>query len=159
MRCDKVLNIIDIGPTLIDLAGATQLPDADGRSFAHLLTDREGHWSNETFSEMRPYLDIPPRRMIRRGPWKLVHTHGRPPALFNIDDDPREMRDLAEEPECAAVRRELTERVTQDWPVELMMDIVEERDRVKEFFRAWNDRVGGPSEQWIPPPNANAYPL
>jgi arylsulfatase A-like enzyme len=52
------------------------------------------------------------QRGVRRGPWKLLrydvdgqqHTQ-----LFNLDQDPYELRNLAEDPAFASQRRELEE--------------------------------------------------
>jgi choline-sulfatase len=33
--------------------------------------------------------------MIRRGPWKFIHTPSDPDQLFNLDNDPNELANLA----------------------------------------------------------------
>ncbi len=38
---------------------------------------------------------IAPMYMLRRGPWKFIHTPSDPDQLFNLDDDPDELNNLA----------------------------------------------------------------
>jgi len=46
--------------------------------------------------------------MLRRGRWKLVYfAEGNPPLLFDIERDPREMTNLAEDPACAPILQDL----------------------------------------------------
>jgi arylsulfatase A-like enzyme len=44
-------------------------------------------------------------RMVRDGDWKLIYFHGMPSQLFNLVDDPEELNDLIDPPECAEVDR------------------------------------------------------
>ncbi len=107
----EVVHFVDIVPTVSELCGAThesKFP-VDGQSFASLLTGK-------------PSADKPPIRYwqwnrgkpnythnaaVRDGNWKLVRPYvtrhvnpddsALPPALFNLADDPAELRDLANE--------------------------------------------------------------
>ncbi len=50
--------------------------------------------------------------MLREGHWKLLYyADGHPPQLFDIEDDPRELRDRAGDPACAPVRGRLEARL------------------------------------------------
>jgi arylsulfatase A-like enzyme len=39
---------------------------------------------------------VAPMMMIRRGPWKYITCPADPPQLFNLDEDPLELRNLAQ---------------------------------------------------------------
>ena len=100
-RNTDLCSLMDIAPTLTDMAGAEPLPAGDGHSLAKLLSgEQDESRPQETFSEFvssprDDRLIDPPSRMIRSGPWKLYqylgHAH---PVLYNLDNDPHEMRDL-----------------------------------------------------------------
>jgi choline-sulfatase len=45
--------------------------------------------------------------MIRKRNWKYVHYVGERPQLFDLDSDPDEIDDRCQDPDCAAVIREL----------------------------------------------------
>lgn len=50
--------------------------------------------------------------MLRCGRWKLVYyAEGHPPQLFDVENDPRELRDRAGDPDCAAVCADLESRL------------------------------------------------
>ena len=103
---DSIVSLVDVGLTLIDLAGAKSLPVTRGRSIGGFLTG-EGvrDWPNETCSEMYNTLSLPPGRMIRKDQWKLVHYHGDDgPMLFDVERDPGELNDLGADPAHTDVR-------------------------------------------------------
>ena len=56
--------------------------------------------------------------MIRQGPWKLVHfLHDQEGQLFNLEDDPREVRNLWDDPAHAEVKKELIDEILS-WRLE-----------------------------------------
>jgi len=158
-RSGPIVNLIDIGPTLIQIAGADPLPDVPGRSLAPLLRGEDAEWRDETFSEHHACLGLPPMRMVRSGPWKLVHFDGDRPQLFNLDDDPDEFCDLGEDPQHAGIRRELTARVLADWSAAHMEQVLERRRRGHRLLAEWYRTVNPPlPEHWGDPPEATVFP-
>ena len=122
--CRAIANLMDLGVTMADVAGAPFPGEPDGRSLRPWLAG--GHpadWIDETFSEMADTrLPAPvapsPSRMIRSGRWKLqLHADADelPPVLFDLDADPGETRDLAADPDHAAVRSRLLRRLREGW--------------------------------------------
>jgi choline-sulfatase len=116
----QIVNLMDLGPTMLEALGAPSLPTAQGRSFLQLAKNGATPWSEETFSEyctdgMAPWAGAEPvqQRMLRRGRWKLIYYHGDPPELFDLREDPHELHDLAEKPRHAGIRDALVARV---WP-------------------------------------------
>ena len=77
-QVSAVTNIIDVGPTLLDLVDAEPLPFAAGRSMTGFLSDSGSvvGWPDQTFAECFGRLDDRPSFMVRRGPWKLNYYHG-----------------------------------------------------------------------------------
>jgi choline-sulfatase len=158
-RLNQVVNLVDIGPTLLELAGSPPLPQVDGRSFAPLLLGGEADWRDETFSEHHADQGVPATRMIRRGPWKLVHYDGHRPQLFNLDDDPNEFHDLGEDPRYADLMRDLTECVLADWSALRIGETLERRESAIRLITEWVDAVHPATpEQWIAPPGVNVFP-
>lgn len=107
--------LVDIMPTLADLAGLPVPSDADGRS---LLPAMRGHLDPDRaiFSEFHEW-NRPPGRMVRHGKWKYFCYADSAEVLFDLEDDPAEMRNLAFEPACAAVRERLRALVLDDWQI------------------------------------------
>jgi choline-sulfatase len=114
---DVVCNLMDLGPTMLDLVGAPPMPRVSGRSiWPHLCGDPDAPKVRETFSEHFGSRDMTPSRMIRHEGWKLYHYHDdRPPVLYNLDEDPGEEYDLALDPRHDGVVRALMARLYDGW--------------------------------------------
>lgn len=92
----RVAHIIDVMPTLAEVAGATYparahdrpIPPPEGRS---LLPAFRG----EPAAARRLFWEHEGNRAVRDGNWKLVARKGRPWELFDIDSDRSELHDLA----------------------------------------------------------------
>ena len=155
-RRAQVVNLIDVAATLLDAQGAPALPNAQGRSLLGVARDAAAPWEDETFSEyctdgMSPWTlpDPVQQRMIRSGPWKLVHYQGAPPQLFNLDDDPDELRDLAADPGCASVRERLAAKVLHGWDPDRIAARMARRIADKRLLQRWAQRVEPPeSHRW-----------
>ena len=116
---DEIVETVDMVPTLCALAGLPPMETADGRDISPLL--RGGH------AEMHRIgvTEFAWSRSVRKGKWRLVYY---PPEMFadeypngfgelyDLAEDPWEMKNLCFEPECRDVVREL-ERDVLDWLV------------------------------------------
>ncbi len=97
-RVKEPVSLADILPTFADLGhgGNVQLARrVDGRSLVPLL---HGAIENPDASIWGEYLAegaIAPLYMLRRGPWKFIHSPVDDDQLFNIDADPEETTNLA----------------------------------------------------------------
>jgi len=158
----QAASLLDVGPTLLELAGAGPLPRVSGRSLAAFLRGQGAPpgWRDEVFSELHGDRGDPPARMICRGPWKLVHFHGYDePQLFNIEEDPDEIHDRARDPASASVRDELHARVREGWSGQRVVDamaLLRERTRV---LKAWSQAVRPPDpDHWVAPEGCNVFP-
>jgi choline-sulfatase len=127
---DAVSSLIDVGPTLLDIAGGEPVPEAAGRSFAPLLL-RDGGDSTtvsahsdarEVYSEFAGAWGDKPSCMIRSGPWKLMYyseTDSGP--LYNLAEDPDEMIDRSGDPSCKKIVDDLKAKVKSRWSAEKIL--------------------------------------
>ena len=124
-RRGDLVEWIDLGATFLGLAGLPPLPASQGRDLLPLARGDAGAeprgWALcEYLNSGHPYDPPVLLTMLRRGPYKLVVQHG-PPAtdrprtgeLYDLDDDPNELRNLWDAPEQAVTRIEL-ERLLLD---------------------------------------------
>ncbi|MCK5802131.1 MAG: sulfatase-like hydrolase/transferase, partial [Lentisphaeria bacterium] len=113
---EQATSLVDVAPTVTDLAGAESLPNVRGASLRSLLTGEEASAPPppvfaETYANTQR-----PARMVRRGAWKLCHYHGcEQPQLFNLETDPEERCDLGGDDRHAAIRDELHALVLDGW--------------------------------------------
>ncbi len=133
---DEIVSLIDIGPTVLDLAGAPPLPDVSGRSFARLL---EGNaipdWPNEIFCEYSGLLGDQPSCMIRSGRWKLnYYSEFDSCQLFDLETDPGERNDLGSNPDHADTVRDLKARIDARWSADRILDGMAKQERARRVL-------------------------
>jgi arylsulfatase A-like enzyme len=107
-RISGPVGIVDIVPTLLDLLGVAPIGAADGpvdgRTRAASVrtgdpVEAQGLYFESLFGQLR--FGWAPLRGLREGPWKYIDLPG--PELYDLDNDPRETRNLVHErPEIAA---------------------------------------------------------
>ena len=121
-RVSQVVSLVDLFPTLLDMAGLDDLgevaADSDGDSFVPLLDGVQADWKDYAISEYYGEGVIHAARMLRRGRYKYIHVHQESPRLFDLDADPNEQHDLAGTPEVSEVEREMRELLLRDWDPE-----------------------------------------
>jgi len=87
-------SIYDLMPTVLDLAGAPIPSGVDGRSLKPALTG-DGKPVRERLS-LSVFFDTLAVHALREGPWKLIrYPYLDRTQLFNLSDDPDELRDLS----------------------------------------------------------------
>lgn len=99
---DRLVSGLDIFPTAMEIAGRPAA--GDGHSFLPYVTGRsDGTIDEYIISES--LLGESPWRMIRTPRWKLTVSwpDGAPQMLFDMAEDPNEMRNLAGQPGAAVV--------------------------------------------------------
>jgi choline-sulfatase len=104
-RRGHVCSLLDLVQTIIELAGAKPDPKMDGTSLTPILDDPTSTWPDFAVSEYHGHAMCTGIYMIRQGHWKYVYHAAldeRLPAereLYDLESDPGEMRNLAEQPE------------------------------------------------------------
>ncbi|MEM0896107.1 MAG: sulfatase-like hydrolase/transferase [Verrucomicrobiota bacterium] len=84
---------LDLTPTFVHLAGGV-VADADQLDGIDLLPFLQGETEKVSARELKWRFTI--SGSIREGDWKLIRLPDRLPMLFNLENDPAELTDLAE---------------------------------------------------------------
>lgn len=124
-RISAPVSLVDMAPTICDLAGIEKRSCFEGESLLPLAcgaTPESRGWALASYSGVTSNTMS---WMLRKGDYKLIVHEGYPSRLFNLRDDPGELNDLIEqEPEKAAellavldgeVNREDTLKAWQEW--------------------------------------------
>ena len=93
-RCAAHVSQVDVLPALAELCGVSLSGKLDGASLASLLREPAQRADRTVFAEFA--LRTPNAKyMVRRGPWKYSYYVSDMPELYNLAEDPGEMRNLA----------------------------------------------------------------
>jgi arylsulfatase A-like enzyme len=112
---NKIIENIDIIPTLLESIGVPVPEGAQGRSFLKLARGADGQWKDRCFSQLHT-------GMVRTPEWKLIDDSldlSGQVELYDMRNDPREERNVAGEAKhrdlVAEMKREMT-RVRGEHP-------------------------------------------
>ena len=148
-RVDRTLvNLVDILPTFLHLAGAEVPPMLHGQSLRDVWLGEASNKDRAVFTEFNRYEiehdsfgGFKPMRMIVRGHHKLVIHLLSTDELYDLDADPAELRNLIGDESYAEVRSAL-HRELLDW-----MNAKRDPFRGPEWERReWNPR---PESEWM----------
>ena len=111
--CPRIVEFVDIYPTLVDLCGLAVPPGLEGRSLAPLLSNPTAAWD-------KPALSVVAReswlgRSLRTERWCYTEWDGGRYGveLYDYQDDPHETKNLALDSQHAATVAELREKLHQ----------------------------------------------
>ena len=114
-RIEELVASVDIAPTVLEIAGAPIGDHIQGRSLVPLLLRAAPDWRQAVYIEFYTYenpfpwlLDMD-YRAIRTGRYKYIHwmQHPNENELYDLVEDPYEMRNLVDEPHLAGVVEDL----------------------------------------------------
>lgn len=107
---DALVEFIDLAPTILELLGVPPMASAQGRSLVPLLDGEENRHRDYVFSALL----IDNKAMVRSERWKYIFATGARPLakglstglappgithrLYDLEGDPRETTNLADEP-------------------------------------------------------------
>lgn len=112
---DALAALVDVGPTLLDVADAAPLDAVPGRSLLPVISgseDRRQYLFSEIQKQSRKE-QAPTFRAIRNSRYRLtLETNSQTPCeLFDLQEDPLELNDRVSDPALSTVRSELTEQL------------------------------------------------
>ncbi len=106
--CPRVVEYLDMYPTLLELCGLPRAPWLQGKSLKPLLDNPQAAWTKPAFTvQVRDWYI---GRSVRNDRWRYTEWDEgrRGAALFDHDHDPNEMHNLSQDPKHASVVRELS---------------------------------------------------
>jgi arylsulfatase A-like enzyme len=143
--CEALVESIDLAATFVEVVGG-EIPDhiLEGRSLVPWLHGETPEWRDFVISEydygptgQAVQLGIEPRDarlfMVFDGRFKLMHAEGGfRPMLFDLEEDPQELRDLAKE---GAHQKEIDRlyRCLTQWGLRMSQRTTKSEDGVKQM--------------------------
>jgi arylsulfatase A-like enzyme len=103
---------LDLGPTILEIAGLAAMPGSDGTSLMPLLADPGAPWRDALLLEAFPNTPIPNWVAIRTADnWKYVEYVSGEKELYDLTADPYELISLHSDPAYQAKMDELAARL------------------------------------------------
>lgn len=155
-RVKASVSTMDLLPTFAELANDGQAPEyavpIDGRSLLPHLEGTGGH--DEVIGEYCGEGALSPVFMIRRGRYKFVYSKPDPDQLFDLENDPLELTNLAEDADHQGLRNDFLEEISQRWDIDkLHQEVLDSQRRRKLVARA---NMKGKVTPWDHQPNFDA---
>ncbi|UCD28913.1 MAG: sulfatase-like hydrolase/transferase, partial [Planctomycetota bacterium] len=117
---DELVSSLDVMPTILDFAGIPIPKGLEGKSLKPILTGKTSRLREEVFSECCGVSGLGiGHRMVRTKRWKYMLSDVNDEALFDLKNDPYELKNLVNEP---AVQQQL--------------------QHLRKSLADWMDRVG-----------------
>ena len=101
VKCDGVVNLLDMYPTLVELCGLPPNPENEGRSFAPLLKDPKMEWNHPTLTTYQFS-----NHSLTDGRYRYTWYGGKANGaeeLYDHSTDPLEHKNLAANPESKEI--------------------------------------------------------
>lgn len=108
-RTVRPVSLIDLYPTLVELAGVPPKKGLSGRSIVSLLKDPETEWPWPAITTMGQG-----NHSLRTERWRYIVRKNGSEELYDHDNDPQEWTNLATNPEYAAVKDQLKKFVPKE---------------------------------------------
>ncbi|MFO7899710.1 MAG: DUF4976 domain-containing protein, partial [Planctomycetota bacterium] len=108
VRCEALVEVVDLYPTLCELAGLPPPEHLDGTSFVPLMGDPDAPWKQAAFSRYNAGDSIRTDRYLYTE-WTDDEGELTARMLYDHQADPDENENISERPEHAALVEELSE--------------------------------------------------
>ena len=122
---DLIPNHVDLLPTTLGLARLPVPEGLPGHDYSWVAREPPGGRARQQIeaapaeaylqsvipTQHAPSVDLPWRGIVTRDGWKYVALEGQPYLLFNLNEDPYELANLAHHAHARVKRRELNERL------------------------------------------------
>jgi arylsulfatase A-like enzyme len=105
----RAVGLIDLYPTLLELCGLPQKEGLDGRSLAPLLEDPSREWNHPALTTHHPG-----NHSVRTERWRYIRYANGDEELYDHRYDSSEFRNLAADPEYAAVKARLSKHIPSE---------------------------------------------
>jgi choline-sulfatase len=135
---EKNVSLIDLFPTILDVAGidpgAEVLSLLEGNSLFQLLEGQTEYWSDTVYCESFYGGTPAPMFMVRKGRFKYTSCPINPSQLYDLENDPLELENLAGDPEFESVEKEFETLVHERWDAGQLHQTVVASQRARGFI-------------------------
>ena len=107
---DHFVSLLDVTATICD-AAETSLPQCDGESLLSIIADPSHAWRDDLYAQFHGHRFPVAQRILWWRNFKYVLNFADKDELYDLDDDPHELRNLIAEPAHAETLAEMQHRM------------------------------------------------
>ena len=135
---EQNVSLIDLFPTLLEMAGmdpgSEVVSPIDGHSLFDLFEGRSENWSDTVYCENFDGGTPAPMFMVRKGRFKYVSCPINPSQLYDLENDPLELKNLGGYPEFESVEKEFETLVRARWDASQLHQRIVQNQRTRGFI-------------------------
>ncbi|MDD4888810.1 MAG: sulfatase [Phycisphaerae bacterium] len=163
----ELVGMMDLTPTLLEVAGANVPDNLDGRSVLPLLAAGQSvEWRGEIFAEQTYHAAYDPMRSVRTERFKYIRSFEPRPILFapNVDESPSKAllmkRNLYRQPRAAEMLFDLQDDPAEQHNLAEDPNFAHALSDLRARLLAWMERSDDPLLAGVvpPPPGARVTP-
>lgn len=133
-RVNANCGLVDMLPTLLDIATGGKPPElvdhCDGHSLANWLRGMDAAWKDEALIEFTSEGVYAPAFILRKGPYKYVYCEGDPGMLFDLENDPQELRNLCQDAAFTQIASDMMAEIEARFaPAKVKADVLASQKR------------------------------
>jgi len=135
---ESIVNLVDLAPTLLELCDVDPLPEAHGHSISPVLRrDQDASNWRDGYAEFFAQTFFYTQRIVWHDQWKYVFSPGGIDELYNLENDPHEKNNLADNPGHQDVLKQMCCRMWQK-----MYDIGDEKNFNSQYVTIRTAPIG-----------------
>ena len=127
-RVSQNVSLIDLMPTFLDAASETRFDEyidsIDGQSLLPAMQGDTSSLTDTVISEFAADGSTGPSRMVKKGNWKYMALEGVDTLLYNLEDDPDELNNLAGQGDSEKMEAELSTIAFNQWDLKYWYEVV-----------------------------------
>ncbi len=105
-KCEKFVSNMDLAATCLELAGEEIPEHFHARSLVKLIDDNNAEWDDDFFGQFNGHKYLASGRMLRWSHWKYCFNAGAGDELYDLDKDPHELNNLADNSDFSQILEE-----------------------------------------------------
>ncbi|MCB1122543.1 MAG: sulfatase-like hydrolase/transferase, partial [Verrucomicrobiae bacterium] len=135
-RVTQPVSLVDLGSTLLQLAGLETLPNAHSEGFGDLITSASKNNPEAPVIIEGFFGDVPGRTVVTSR-WRFSCYLNQGEELFDLRSDPTETRNLSGNPAYASIQAELARIAASGWNPEDLQARMKMRMKELSLLQSW----------------------